>query len=223
MAVKASRINFFIDSAEQDAVVPWLRTGMFQGVTTNPQLMQAAGRKLADIEDIYTWARAGGAKEVCFQVWGADADAQYRSAMQIREAAPGSTIKVPCTIMGAEVTSRLVDQQIPVLMTAVYSGKQVLIASALGVKYIAPYFNRMFRAGRNGLDEIRHMTKAIRQDGSGPLIMAASLKSADHLVALADIGVRVFTVSPDVLSDLFADELTAQAVSDFEDFMADVF
>ena len=108
MAVKASRINFFIDSAEQDAVVPWLRTGMFQGVTTNPQLMQAAGRKLADIEDIYTWARAGGAKEVCFQVWGADADAQYRSAMQIREAAPGSTIKVPCTIMGAEVTSRLV-------------------------------------------------------------------------------------------------------------------
>ena len=104
MAVKASRINFFIDSAEQDAVVPWLRTGMFQGVTTNPQLMQAAGRKLADIEDIYTWARAGGAKEVCFQVWGADADAQYRSAMQIREAAPGSTIKVPATgklIVGA--------------------------------------------------------------------------------------------------------------------------
>ena len=121
------------------------------------------------------------------------------------------------------MTSRLVDQQIPVLMTAVYSGKQALIASALGVKYIAPYFNRMFRAGRNGLDEIRHMTRAIKQDGSGPLIMAASLKSADHLVALADIGVRVFTVSPDVLSDLFADELTAQAVSDFEDFMQDVY
>lgn len=223
MAVKASRINFFVDSASQDAVVPWLRTGMFEGVTTNPQLMREAGQHIADIESIYTWARAGGAREVCFQVWGPDADAQYRSAMQIREAAPGSTIKVPCTVVGAEVTSRLVDQGIPVLMTAVYCGKQALIGSALGVKYIAPYFNRMFRAGRNGLDEIRHMTKAIRQDGTGPLIMAASLKSADHLVALADIGVRVFTVSPDVLRDLFADDLTAHAVRDFEAFMEDVY
>lgn len=223
MAVKASRINFFIDSADQDTVAPWLRTGMFQGVTTNPQLMREAGQHLGDIEHIYTWARQGGAKEVCFQVWGPDADAQYRSAMQIREAAPGATIKVPCTVLGAEVISRLVDQQIPVLMTAVYSGKQALIGSALGVKYIAPYFNRMFRAGRNGLDEIKHMTKAIRQDGSGPLIMAASIKSADHLVSLADIGVRVFTVSPDVLHDLFADELTAKAVDDFETFMEDVY
>lgn len=223
MAVKASRINFFIDSADESAVSPWLRTGMFEGVTTNPQLMREAGQHIADIEKIYSWARTGGAKEVCFQVWGPDADAQYRSAMQIREAAPGSTIKVPCTIRGAEVTSRLVDQQIPVLMTAVYSGKQALIASALGVKYIAPYFNRMYRAGRNGLDEIRHMTKAIRQDGSGPLVMAASIKSADHLVALADIGVRVFTVSPGVLDDLFADEMTAKAVGDFETFMEDVY
>ena len=223
MAVKASRINFFVDSAQEDVVVPWLRTGMFQGVTTNPQLLREAGKRLSDIAGIYSWARACGAKEVCFQVWGADTETQYRSAMQIREAAPGSTIKVPCTVIGAEVTSRLVDQQIPVLMTAVYSGKQALIASALGVKYIAPYFNRMFRAGRNGLDEIRHMTKSIRQDGSGPLIMAASLKSADHLVALADIGVRVFTVSPSVLSDLFHDELTEQAVKDFEDFMEDVY
>ena len=223
MAVKASRNNFFVDSAEEAKVFPWLQTGMFEGVTTNPQLLREAGQHVADIEEIYRWARDGGAREVCFQVWGATVDEQYRSAMQIREAAPGSTIKVPCTIVGAQVISRLRDQEIPVLMTAVYSGKQALIGSALGVKYIAPYFNRMFRAGRNGLDEIRHMTKAIRQDGSGPLIMAASLKSADHLVALADIGVRVFTVSPEVLTDLFSDDLTNKAVADFEVFMGDVY
>ena len=74
MAVKASRINFFVDSADRDAVAPWLRTGMFEGVTTNPQLMREAGQHVSDIENIYLWARAAGAREVCFQVWGATAD-----------------------------------------------------------------------------------------------------------------------------------------------------
>lgn len=215
-------IRFFIDSADRAAAEPWLKTGMFSGVTTNPQLMREAGQKVSDIPEIYDWARDRGAREVLFQAWGTTPEELYRSAMQIREAAPGSTIKVPVTPTGAELISRLRDQDIPVLMTAVYSAKQALVGSALGVKYIAPYFNRMFRAGRNAPDEIAHMTRAIPQDGTGPLIMAASIKSAQHLVTLTDIGVRVFTISPDIIADLFADDLTANAVRDFESFMEDV-
>ncbi|MCC2594282.1 hypothetical protein LKO27_12780 [Tessaracoccus sp. OS52] len=218
----ANDVRFFIDSADRTAAEPWLQIGMFSGVTTNPQLMREAGQHISDIADIYSWARAAGAREVCFQVWGSTVEEQYRSAMEIREIAPGATIKVPCTVTGAHTISKLRDQDIPVLLTAVYSAKQALIGSALGVKYIAPYFNRMFRAGLDGTEEIKHMVKAVPQDGSGPMIMAASIKSAKHLVTLTDIGVRVFTVSPSVLDDLFTDDLTAKAVEDFEDFMTDV-
>lgn len=218
----AQPVRFFIDSADRAAAEPWLRTGMFSGVTTNPQLLREAGQHVSDIPDIYAWARDSGAREVCFQVWGTTPDEQYRSAMQIREAAPNATIKVPVTPVGATAISRLRDQDIPVLMTAVYSAKQALVGSALGVKYIAPYFNRMFRAGRNAPDEIAHMTAAIPQDGTGPMVMAASIKSAQHLVTLTDIGVRVFTISPEIIEDLFSDDLTAKAVRDFEEFMGDV-
>lgn len=195
---------------------------MFSGVTTNPQLLKEAERHVSDIKEIYGWARDAGAREVCFQTWGSTVEEQYRAAMEIREIAPSATIKVPCTRIGAHTISKLRDQDVPVLLTAVYSAKQALIGSALGVKYIAPYFNRMFRAGLNGTEEITHMVQAIPQDGTGPMIMAASIKSAKHLVTLTDIGVRVFTVSPDVLEDLFTDDLTAKAVQDFEDFMVDV-
>ena len=215
-------IRFFIDSADQSACEPWLRIGMFSGVTTNPQLMREASRRISDIKDIYNWARDAGAREVCFQAWGSTVEDQYRSAMEIREIAPSATIKVACTRVGAHAISKLRDQDVPVLLTAVYSAKQALIGSALGVKYIAPYFNRMFRAGLDGTEEITHMIRAIPQDGTGPMIMAASLKSAKHLVTLTDIGVRVFTVSPDVLEDLFTDKLTDKAVDDFEKFMIDV-
>ncbi|MGV8846121.1 transaldolase family protein [Tessaracoccus sp.] len=218
----ADDIRFFIDSADRAACEPWLRIGMFSGVTTNPQLMREASRHISDIKEIYGWARDAGAREVCFQTWGSTSEDQYRAAMEIREIAPSATIKVPCTRIGAHTISRLRDQDVPVLLTAVYSAKQALIGSALGVKYIAPYFNRMFRAGLDGTEEITHMIRAIPQDGTGPMIMAASIKSAKHLVTLTDIGVRVFTVSPNVLDDLFTDDLTAKAVDDFENFMLDV-
>ena len=215
-------VRFFIDSADRSAAEPWLKTGMFSGVTTNPQLLHEAGQRVSDIPTIYEWARDGGAREVCFQVWGATSEELYRAAMQIREAAPGATIKVPVTPAGAQTISRLRDLDIPVLMTAVYSAKQALVGSALGVKYIAPYFNRMFRAGRNAPEEIGHMAKAIPQDGTGPMLMAASIKSAQHLVTLTDIGVQVFTISPEIIEDLFTDDLTAKAVADFERFMEGV-
>lgn len=215
-------IRFFIDSADRAACEPWLNIGMFSGVTTNPQLMREASRHISDVKEIYSWARDAGAREVCFQTWGSTVEDQYRAAMEIREIAPSATIKVPCTRIGAHTISKLRDQDVPVLLTAVYSAKQALIGSALGVRYIAPYFNRMFRAGLDGTEEITHMVRAIPQDGTGPMIMAASIKSAKHLVTLTDIGVRVFTVSPDVLDDLFTDDLTDKAVNDFERFMIDV-
>ena len=214
-------IRFFLDSADFAAAEPWLRTGLFAGVTTNPRILHAAGRRLSDIAAIADWAGAGG-REVCFQVWGDTADELYRAAREIRRAAPDATVKVPCTAVGAEVVRRLHTDGVPVLLTAVYSGKQALIASALGVRYLAPYFNRMNLAGRDALAEIAHMTSAIPQDGRGPLVMAASLKTAEQVVALSDIGVRVFTISPAVAADLFADDLTAEAVAAFEATMPDV-
>lgn len=221
-AIPTDDIRFFIDSADREACEPWLQIGMFSGLTTNPQLMREASRRISDIKEIYGWARDAGAREVFFQTWGNTVEDQYRSAMEIREIAPSATIKVPCTRTGAHTISKLRDQDVPVLLTAVYSAKQALIGSALGVKYIAPYFNRMFRAGLDGAEEITHMIRAIPQDGTGPTIMAASIKSAKHLVTLTNIGVRAFTVSPDVLEDLFTDDLTAKAVEDFEGFMIDV-
>ena len=55
------------------------------------------------------------------------------------------------------------------------------------------------------------------------LVSTLAVTMVGVVALLADIGVRVFTVSPDVLDDLFADELTAKAVGDFETYMEDVY
>ncbi|GAA1371985.1 transaldolase family protein [Luteococcus sanguinis] len=214
-------IRIFVDSAVRAEAEPWLATGIAHGLTTNPTLLKRAGLRLSDIAEVAQWAGAEG-REVCFQLWGETVEEQYAAAMRLREICEHATMKVPVTPVGATVIQRLHAQGVPVLMTAVYSATQVTIASAMGVRYLAPYFNRMQLAGRDALEQIRAMTSAVPQDGLGPLVMAASVKSADQVMQLVGAGVRVFTLPPAVIAELFDDELTTRAVADFAADMADV-
>ncbi len=215
-------LGFYIDSADAAVHEKWLPTGIFRGVTTNPTLLRNAAVRLADVPTLYARSRELGASEFFVQTWGAGAEELYAHAQRIRDMAPEAIIKVPTTAPGAQAASRLRAAGVPVLMTAVYSAGQALVAAALGAEYVAPYFNRMFLAGRDAAAEISHMTSAIAQDGSGPLVVAASIKSAQHVVALAGLGVRRFTISPEVIAELFTDDLAAGAVEAFEAHMADV-
>lgn len=215
-------IRFMIDSADRERVEPWLATGIFAGVTTNPTILQRSRRSIADIPDIYRWAGGDAGREVCFQVWGETAEQLYRAGMWIREVAPTATVKVPVTRAGVEAASRLRAHDVPILLTVLYSAKQMLLASALGARYVAPYYNRMLVNGRDALAEIGRMTDVVPQDGGGPLVLAASLKSARDVVALAGVGVRAFTCPLEVVEDLFRDDLTAGSVRDFEQAIVDM-
>ncbi|AXE38494.1 transaldolase family protein [Acidipropionibacterium virtanenii] len=212
-------VRVFADSAVREDVEPWLKTGLLSGVTTNPTLLKRAGLTVSDIPEVARWAVGEGDREVCFQLWGDTAEEQYANAMRIHELAPAALIKIPVTPAGATVISRLHSQGIQVLMTAVYAAKHAAIASALGVRYFAPYYNRMRVAGLDGAAEIGRMAAAIPQDGRGPLILAASVKSGAQVVELLQVGVRVFTLPPAVIADVFADKLTDRAIADFEQDM----
>lgn len=215
-------IRILVDSAVRQQVEPWLATGIAHGVTTNPTLLRRAGIGVHELAEVARWVGVEQGREVCFQTWGDDVEEHYASAMQLLEAVPTATMKVPVSPVGAQVISRLHQREVPVLMTAVYAAKQVTIASALGVRYLAPYYNRMLVAGRPALEEISRMTAAVPQDGSGPLVMAASVKSAAQVMDLVAAGVRVFTLPPEVLTDLFGDPLTQAAIEVFEQDMAAV-
>jgi transaldolase len=212
-------VRIFADSAVREEVEPWLATGLVSGVTTNPTLLKRAGLSVTDIPEVAKWAVGDGEREVCFQLWGDTEEEQYANAMRLHELAPTALIKIPVTPAGASVITRLHRQGVQVLLTAVYAAKQAAIASALGVRYFAPYYNRMLVAGLDGAAEIGAMAAAVPQDGRGPLILAASVKSGRQVVELLQVGVRAFTLPPAVIADLFSDPLTDHAIADFESDM----
>ena len=57
-------------------------------------------------------------------------------------------VKVPVTTTGAEAAKELIRQGVPITFTACYEPAQVLVAAALGARYIAPYLGRISDLGQ---------------------------------------------------------------------------
>ncbi|WFE20729.1 transaldolase family protein [Solwaraspora sp. WMMD937] len=203
----------YLDSADRAALAPLLATGLFAGVTTNPLLLDRAGLGQTDLPALHDWAVAAGAGTVFAQTLAEDPDGIVTEGLRLRELSDRVVVKVPATRSGLTATRRLADQQVPVLITAVYHAAQAVLAAAAGARYIAPYLGRMTAAGRDGLAQIQTMHRILA--GGPTQTLVASIKSVDDLVRLAAAGVPSFTIGPALADELLRDDLTDGAVAEF--------
>lgn len=207
-------IRFYVDSADVGAVSDLVVDNLVHGVTTNPTILERAGRSVGDIPALYERWEAEGAREIFFQTWGDSTDAMLRNANGILSLGDLAVVKVPATRSGFAAASALVSEGASVLITAVYSQAQALTAATIGVRYIAPYLGRLRDAGRDGVAEIAAMQALI--EGTGTDVLAASLRSPSDVVALAEVGVPFFTAAPSVLAACFVSDASENAAAEFE-------
>ncbi len=215
-------LKLYVDSAEQVAVERWLATGIIHGVTTNPTILHRAGQRADGLTEIYRWATAAGAREVFFQAWGTTTAQLVDRGRRLRDLGERAVVKVPASREGVAAAAELSRAGCPVLLTAVYNATQVLLAEAAGARYIAPYLGRMADAGRDAQEEVVAMQEALDGVGGTTEILLASIRSARQVLELSRHGVRAYAVSPAVLDELVADELTDAAVAAFEEHAREI-
>lgn len=212
-------LHLLLDSADPAHWQTWLPSGLFRGVTCNPTLLRRAGQPctLAGLAELSRQALALGAAELHLQAWGADADALERCGLALAALAPGQLlVKLPVTRAGAEAARRLIAAGVPITFTACYAIPQVLVAAALGARYIAPYLGRISDLGRDGVAELSAMQAALAGVGSSTRLLVASLRQSEDLGRLAGAGLDCFTISPAIAAALFAVEETNAAAQVFE-------
>lgn len=206
--------RLYVDSADVDAVAPLLEGSLVHGVTTNPTILDRAGRTVRDIPALYAeWAGAG-AGEVFFQAWGAEESQLRRRAEWILGLGDRAVVKLPASRVGFGVAASLAAEGAPVLVTAVNTPAQALAAASAGIRYIASYIGRTRDAGYDLKGGVMRMHALC--EGTQTEVMAASLRSADELVTLAEVGVPCFTAAPGILWDLLASAATDRAVAEFD-------
>jgi len=212
-------LRLLLDSADPVAWADWLPSGLFRGVTTNPTLLRRAARpcRLEELERLTREALDWGMQEIHLQAWGGDAEALTTCGDRLAALAPGRVlVKLPITRAGAEAARRLIATGVPVTFTACYEVSQVLVAAALGARYIAPYLGRIGDLGRDGHADLIAMQQALDGVGATTRLLVASLRHPTDLSQLAAAGVGCFTMAPALAADLFAIDPTAEAAAQFE-------
>ena len=212
-------LRLLLDSADPAAWADWRAIGLFQGVTTNPTLLQRAGRPctLAELTALSHAAFDQGMAEIHLQAWGGDVEALARCAASLAAIAPGRVVvKLPMTRPGVAAARPLIDAGTPLTFTACYEVAQVLVAAALGVRYIAPYLGRIGDLGRDGHAELIAMQRALDGVAATTRLLVASLRHPSDIARLAAEGLSCFTLAPPLAAALIDSEASAAAVAQFE-------
>jgi transaldolase len=211
-------MHLFLDTADPSQWQRWLPLGVFDGITTNPTLLERS-QIPCTIERLQALAEYGfelGAQEIHLQTWGQEADILCQHGQELGAISEQIVVKVPLTEAGCTAAARLVAEGIRVTMTAVYARHQVLLATALGAEYAAPYLGRITDLGRDGHADLAQMQQMLNGVGSQMKLLVASIRAVEDIVFLAAQGLETFTVSDAIATQLFDVDATTQAAETFE-------
>lgn len=206
-------MKFFVDTAEIDEIRELENTGLVDGVTTNPSLINKSGRNFFEV-----------VREICSLVDGPvsaevtspDFDTMLEEGQKLAGIASNIAVKVPLTRAGLRTCKLLSDKGTMVNVTLCFSANQAILAAKAGARFISPFVGRLDDIAYDGMDLISDICDiyANYPDFSTE-VLVASVRSPMHVVEAAKIGADVATVPPSVLHQMFSHPLTDKGLADF--------
>ena len=209
-------MKFFVDTADVSEIKELASTGLLDGVTTNPSLVAKAGR---DFKTIIAEICEVVDGPVSAEVAALDAEGMIREGRILARIADNVTVKVPLTWDGLKACKTLTGEGTMVNVTLCFSANQALLAAKAGATFVSPFIGRLDDIGLDGMQLI-HEIKAI-YDNYADIetdILAASIRTTNHVKDAALAGADVATVPPAILKALVKHPLTDKGI---EQFMAD--
>ncbi|HUF57434.1 MAG TPA: fructose-6-phosphate aldolase [Thermohalobaculum sp.] len=208
-------MKFFIDTAEIDEIRDLSETGMVDGVTTNPSLIMKSGRDFREVTAEICGIVPG---PVSAEVTALEAQAMIAEGRELAGIAPNIAVKVPLTWPGLKACKTLADEGTMVNVTLCFSANQALLAAKAGAAFISPFIGRLDDNGQDGMELIADIRQIYDNYGFGTQILAASIRTENHVKEAAKIGADVATMPPGVLRKLAHHVLTDKGL---EAFLAD--
>ncbi|MGB5948049.1 MAG: fructose-6-phosphate aldolase [Parvibaculum sp.] len=208
-------MKFFVDTADIAEIRDLAATGLVDGVTTNPSLVAKTGRNFIEVIEEICSVVAG---PVSAEVTALDSVAMIEEGRKLAKIAKNIAVKVPLTWDGLRACKALAGEGTMVNVTLCFSANQALLAAKAGASFISPFIGRLDDINLDGM-ELIHDIRTIYDNYDFPTeILAASIRSANHVKEAALVGADVATVPPGVLRGLANHPLTDKGL---ELFLAD--
>ena len=205
-------MKFFVDTADVPAIAELNDLGMVDGVTTNPSLILKSGRDIVEVtREICAIVSGPVSSEVVAQN-AADMIAEGRKLAAI---APNIAVKVPMTWDGLKACQVLSGEGKMVNVTLCFSVNQAILAAKSGATFISPFVGRLDDINMDGMELIGDIRQVYDNYGYKTQILAASIRSANHISQCALIGADVITAPPAVIKSMIGHVLTDKGLDQF--------
>ena len=205
-------MKFFVDTADVKEIQELAATGLLDGVTTNPSLVAKSGR---DFKEVIAEICSIVEGPVSAETTALDADTMVEQGRKLAKIAENVAVKVPLTFDGLKACRTLSQAGTMVNVTLCFSANQALLAAKAGASFISPFIGRLDDIHLDGMELIREIRQIYDNYDFDTEILAASIRSVNHVKEAALIGADVATVPAAVLKSLMKHPLTDKGLDLF--------
>lgn len=205
-------MKLFLDTADINEITDLNKTGMVDGITTNPSLIAKSGRNIIQTIEEICGIVSG---PVSAEVTATDYDGMMREGARLAEIASNVTVKLPLTVDGLRACASLSEDNIMVNVTLCFSAAQALLAAKAGASFISPFVGRLDDIGADGMNLISEIVEIYANYDYSTEILVASVRGVQHVVDAALIGADVATIPPKIMSQMYKHPLTDKGLADF--------
>ncbi len=205
-------MRFFIDTADTAELKSAFETGLVDGVTTNPSLIAKSGRDFKEVIAEICGMTDGA---VSAEVASTEFETMLKEADVLAAIAPNVVIKLPLTWDGLKACRVLTDKGVKTNVTLCFSANQALLAAKAGATYISPFIGRLDDLGIDGMELIEEIRVIYDRHAFETQILAASIRTTNHVKFSALAGADVATVPPSIFKQLASHVLTDKGLAAF--------
>ena len=213
-------MKIFLDTAETDVVRKHFKTGLIDGLTTNPTLIRKSGR---NHEEVYQEFKDIGLTDISMEVIGDTGNMISEGKRLYKKYGKVATIKVPCTPHGLLACKELSDEGIRVNVTLIFSAAQAILAAKAGATYISPFVGRVEDNSFDGVAVVREIASLYAKQNITTEVLAASLRDVHSVARCYEDGADIVTMPPAVFEGMYKHILTDKGLDLFDkDYAASV-
>jgi transaldolase len=209
-------MKFFIDTANLNQIKEANELGILDGVTTNPSLMAKEGiRGQEAINQHYKTICEMVDGDISAEVIATDFNGIVEEGKKLAAIHPNIVVKVPMIKDGVKAIKWFSDNGIRTNCTLIFSAGQALLAAKAGAAYVSPFIGRIDDSGWDGMILIEQIATIFAVQGYKTEILAASIRSSNHIVKAAELGADVITSPLESILGLLKHPLTDIGLAKF--------